>query len=360
MNIPHCEKDASQNSQHRAVLRPSLSTNIDVFSTSPQSSAVDRASYLRNVIDVAHWSEDAGCKGILVYTDNSLVDPWLVAQVIIDNTAKLCPLVAVQPAYMHPYTVSKMVSSFAYLYARSLYLNMVAGGFLNDLDALNDTTPHDKRYSRLVEYTTIIKQLLQSRYPVTYNGEFYKVNNLRMIPQVPSELFPGIFVSGSSEAGLRAARAIGATAIKYPQPASEYGADFIDPDVDSGVRVGIIAREREDDAWRVAHERFPEDRKGQLMHQLAMKVSDSQWHEQLSQTAQETTLEPSPYWLVPFLNYKTFCPYLVGSYERVAGELTRYVDCGYKTFILDIPSNREELQHINIVFSALHIILPNE
>ena len=29
----------------------------------------------------------------------------------------------------------------------------------------------------------------------------------------------------------------------------------------------------------------------------------------------------SPYWLGPFHNYKTFCPYLVGSYERVADEL---------------------------------------
>src|SRR5580692_6898490 len=153
---------------------------IKVFSTSPQSSALDRAAYVQNVIDVAHWSEDAGCEGILVYTDNSLVDPWLVAQIVIQNTKKLCPLVAVQPAYMHPYSVAKMVSSLGHLYGRRIYLNMVAGGFKNDLAALNDTTPHDKRYARLVEYTTIIEELLRGSSPVTYHGEFYSVDKLCM------------------------------------------------------------------------------------------------------------------------------------------------------------------------------------
>ena len=80
-----------------------------------------------------------------------------------------------------------------------------------------------------------------------------------------------------------------------------------------------------------------------MTHQLAMKTSDSVWHKQLSQMAQSIGEDTSPYWLVPFENYKTFCPYLVGSYERVAAELSRYI-------ILDIPPTREELEHIKVVF----------
>ena len=60
--------------------------------------------------------------------------------------------------------------------------------------------------------------------------------------------------------------------------------------------------------------------------------------------------ETSPYWLVPFENYKTFCPYLVGSYERVAAELARYIERGHLTIILDIPATKEELEHIKVVF----------
>ncbi len=140
-----------------------------------------------------------------------------MSHVILQNTSRLCPLVAVQPIYMHPYTVAKMVSSLAFLYGRRIYLNMVAGGFKNDLNALNDPTPHDRRYDRLVEYTTVIKLLLGTEGPVTFSGEFYQINQLKLAPPLPKELFPGILISGSSDAGLAAALAIGATAIKLPE-----------------------------------------------------------------------------------------------------------------------------------------------
>jgi len=328
------------------------SNTLKVFSTAPQSSAVDRESYIQNVIDVARWSEEAGCEGILVYTDNSLVDPWLVSQIIIQHTTRLCPLVAIQPVYMHPYSVAKMVSSLGHFYWRRIYLNMVAGGFKNDLAALHDTTPHDKRYARLVEYTIIIKELLRRSAPVSCQGEFYVVDKLRMTPSLPPELFPGILVSGSSEAGLAAAQALGATAVKYPQP-PDRETDCSRETLDSGIRVGVISRPQEDEAWTVAHSRFPVDRKGQLTHQLAMKTSDSAWHKQLSQVANSVEERTSPYWLVPFENYKTFCPYLVGSYERVAAELARYIEHGYQTIILDIPPTQEELEHIKMVFSRV-------
>lgn len=248
---------------------------------------------------------------------------------------------------MHPFSVANFVSSLAHLYGRRIHLNLLAGGFKNDLAALNDMTPHDKRYDRLIEYSTIIHRLLAGQEPVSYSGEFYVVNKLRIAPLLPEDLTPGFFVSGSSEAGMRAAKALGATAIKYPQPA-QYEVTDRASSIPCGIRVGIVVRESEDEAWQVAHERFPEDRKGQLTHQLAMKTSDSAWHRQLSAMGAEAD---SPYWLWPFENYKTFCPYLVGDYDRVAAELAKYMERGYVTFILDIPPNQEELEHISVVFS---------
>src|SRR2546427_3286468 len=166
--------------------------SVDLFSTCPASTSVANDRYVQRVAEVARWSEQSGCKGILVYSDNSLLDPWLLAHIIIQNTTALCPLVAVQPVYMHPYAVAKQITSFAYLYGRRLYLNMVAGGFKNDLDALSDTTPHDKRYARLVEYTTIISRLLTGPAPLTYEGDFHSVAMLRLTPPLPEALVPGI------------------------------------------------------------------------------------------------------------------------------------------------------------------------
>jgi alkanesulfonate monooxygenase len=331
-----------------------MSTNgkphLEIFSTTPQSKDFPREIYIQQVIDVATWSEQAGCTATLVYTDNSIVDPWLVAHIILQNTKSLCPLVAIQPVYMHPYSVAKMVASFGHLYGRRIYLNMVAGGFKNDLIALNDTTAHDERYTRLVEYTTIIKLLLSTAAPVTFAGKFYKIDNLRMTPPLAPELFPGILMSGSSDAGLAAARSVGATAVQYPRPAADYQATASSNGDKTGIRVGIIARAKSAEAWNVANERFPGDRRGQLAHQLAMRVSDSVWHKQLSQMIEETDGVQGVYWMWPFQNYQTFCPYLVGSYEEVSEEVSRYMRGGFRSFILDIPSSREELSHIQAVF----------
>jgi alkanesulfonate monooxygenase len=286
---------------------------------------------------------------VLVYTDNGLVDPWLVAQLILQSTSTLSPLVAVQPVYMHPFTAAKMVASLGLLHGRRIYLNMVAGGFKNDLVALDDHTEHDERYDRLTEYTLIVEGLLSSPGPFSFEGTYYRVKNLTMTPTLPPELFPGVMVSGSSAAGLAAAENIGATAVRYPKPPGDEDHAAVNGKVRAGCRVGIITRETDDEAWRIAYERFPEDRKGQMTHQLAMKVSDSRWHHQLSKREPESP-ERSPYWLGPFHNYKTFCPYLVGSYATVAEFLHRYIDRGFRTFILDVPPDGEELGHTSVAF----------
>lgn len=321
--------------------------SIQLFSTCPPLNRSDGTSYRERIIDVARWSENAGCRGILVYTDNQQLDPWLVAQLILDNTRQLSPLVAVQPIYMHPYSVAKMVSSLGHLYGRRLYLNMVAGGFKNDLIALNDTTPHDERYARLTEYTRIIQGLLAGDGPVSLDGRYYSVDKLKLAPPLPPELQPGIFMSGSSPAGQAAAEALGATAIKYPEPLHEGGARPV-PGVPNGVRIGILSRPDDHAAWEAALAQFPDDRKGRLTRQLAARVSDSVWHKQLSELA--SSEERQPYWLVPFQQYQTNCPYLVGDYARVGKELSGYISLGYRTFILDVPPGPEELMHTRKAF----------
>lgn len=323
---------------------------LEYYSTCPQSKDGPPDTYLQRVIDVARWSEEAGCRGILVYTDNGIVDPWLVAQVILQHTRTLEPLIAIQPIYMHPYTAAKQVASLAFLHDRPVALNMLAGGFKQDLVALNDDTPHDDRYLRTVEYTIIMRQLLQSTGPVTFEGRYYTVRNLRMTPPLPPHLFPHIFSSGSSDAGMDAARDMESVAVRYPRPPGEEDDVRGRSATGFGIRVGIIARATTEEAWAVATDRFPDNRQGQLKHKLAMKVSDSAWHQQLSARPVEPVSEPSPYWLGPFQNYQTFCPYLVGTYDCVADLVAGYIRSGYRSVILDIPTNGEELDHIRVVF----------
>ena len=331
--------------------------DLELFSTCPSwIRGADPRAHLLWVRDAARWSEAAGCTGMLVYTDNSQPDPWVIAQALVHATATICPLVAVQPMYMHPYSTAKLVSTFGHLFGRRIYLNMVAGGFTNDLKALSDGTGHDRRYDRLIEYTEIVQRLLASCTPLTYEGEFYQTFNLRIDPPLPPELAPGVFVSGSSAAGQAAARALGARAIRYPKPPAEE-TETVGDGLECGIRVGILARETDDEAWTIAQTRFPADRKGELAHQLAMKVSDSQWHRQLSD--REQAAAGDVYWLGPFERYQTMCPYLVGSYGSVAQEVARYLDRGYRTFILDIPADAQDLPHSQRVFDEARTLAPS-
>jgi alkanesulfonate monooxygenase len=176
---------------------------VRLFTTRPQAKDIDLRDYIRSAIDVSQGSEAFNCRGMLIYADNSLVDPWLVAQIVVENTQRLILLVGVQPIYMNPYSVAKFVSWIAHLHDRQIALNMVAGGFRNDLIALGDTTHHDDRYIRLMEYSQIIKQLLERDTAIELTGRFYSVKSLKMTPRLSRELPPEIFVSGSSAAGMR-------------------------------------------------------------------------------------------------------------------------------------------------------------
>jgi alkanesulfonate monooxygenase len=336
--------------KERVASGPMVLEDIQLFATCPQSKDQHSASYRSRVAEVARWSEAAGYSGILIYTDPPLADPWIVAQVIIEATERLCPFIAVQPVYMHPYIVAKLVSSIGHIYERRVCLNMVAGASRQHLIALGDDSPHDERYARLVEYTTIVERLLTGE-RVSFAGDYYRLDNVSLAPPLKSELKPVIFVSGSSRASVLAAKALGVTLIRLPKPPGDESAVVgLNGWRSLGLRVGVIVREDEGAAWRVARERFPDNRHGQITHALAMKISDSQWHHELSRLGETPVSRTNPYWLGPFQNYKTFCPYLVGSYDGVGVELARYLRLGFRTFILDIPASKEEFAHTAIAF----------
>jgi alkanesulfonate monooxygenase len=240
-----------------------------------------------------------------------------------------------------------MICSLSSLYGRRVYLNMVAGGFKNDLTSMNDEANHDQRYERLAEYTEIIQLLLYESMPKTFTGKYYQIKNLWLSQQLPRELSPGIFMSGSSAGALKAARNLEATVVQYPLPDAPPPPE----DLRSGWRIGIIARPTQQEAWQVARARFPEDRGGKFMHNMAVTVSDSSWYQQLSRVDVGEENGRNPYWLSPFKNYQTMCPYLVGSYECIAEEISRFFRKGSETFIFDIPETRDDLAHIAAVFA---------
>lgn len=315
-----------------------------IFTTASPSVRFHPRAYLDRVAEIASWHEQVGILGMLIYTDNSLIDPWTVAQATLERTRRFVPLVAIQPLYMHPLTAARKISSLGFLYGRRIALNLVAGGFVRDLAQLGDHTEHDMRYDRLLEYTSIMMALIRGEV-TSFNGTYYHVEGLSLVPQLPLELMPELFLSGASPACISAAAKLGATHLSYTKPLAQIVPGQTSAGV-IGLRLGIVARPDRDTAWQAARTRFPADRRGQLAHRMARGTTDSIWHRDISAVAD--TLDHTandPYWLFPLKNYKTFCPYLVGSYEEVAEYLQGYSDLGYSTLILDEPESHDDLMH---------------
>jgi len=335
----------------------------NLFTTLPESLKSDRVQFIRELKRIAVQSEKYGYMGTLINSDNRLADPWVVTSLILDETTHLLPMVALQPVYMHPYSVAKKVSSIAFIHNRKIALNLVAGGYLNDLKALGGSVDHHRRYDRLVEYTEIIQKLLTSSEVVTYEGEFYQIKNLKLNPEIPADLLPDYYLSGSCDAAKEASACLGVQLIQYPEPVEELTKSSANGNVlVEGIRIGVLARHNHDKAWKEAHERFPATRKGETSQQVAQKTSDAEWYKKLSsQNGNGKPHETEPvYWLAPFEHYLTICPYLVGSYDEVAKAISKYLDAGCKTCIIDTPVSDIELHSTMQVFNRAQIHLEKQ
>lgn len=314
-------------------------TKLRVFPAIPRNP--NAAKYIDELLRVAHFGERNGLEGPLLFAGNdTLVEPWSMAQHILAHTAKTSPLIAVNPVYMHPFTVAKFVSSFALLYRRKVYLNMITGTATSDLAGLGEQRSHEERYSRLGEFILIVRQLLASTRPVTFNGKFYAANNLQLRPGLAPALMPEFLIAGQSDDARRVATQMGCLMMQMLPPNLEHGINA------PGVNFGIFAREERDQARRAAKLMFEDSTEKRELLKYSMENTDSVWKRRLNEAGQNGELHENGYWLLPFLTFQADCPYLVGSYTEIGAKLRRFAEMNVGTIILDVVADEQELDHI--------------
>lgn len=317
---------------------------IRTFAITPRT--LEPAEYWKNIDDVGRWCSEYEFTGPLLFTGNdTFMEPWVCAQTVIDRYG-VSPLVAVNPVYMHPFTVAKMISSCAYAFRRQIFLNLVTGTSLSQHVALDDTLDHDEKYDRLLEYTQIIQALIEkSPGPISFEGAYYRVDKLALVPPVEEDLKPGYFVAGHSDKARMVKDETGAVGMQMLLPglASEVK--------DSrGIHFGIVTRATDEEAWAAANERFPESERGQRILERSMKNTDSVWKKRLKFAADTLDECDNGYWLAPFRSFQADCPYLVGSHERVRDVVAALVEEGIEHIILDVPRGEQEFAEVATAF----------
>jgi alkanesulfonate monooxygenase len=315
-------------------------TKLRVFPAIPRDP--DPAKYVDELMRIARFGERNGFAGILLFAGNdTLVEPWSIAQHILAHTAESSPLIAVNPIYMHPFTAAKFVSSFALLYGRKIYLNMITGTAASDLHGLGEQLSHQDRYTRLGEFIHIVRQLLTSTRPVNFNGKFYKTNNLQLRPGLPPALMPEFLIAGQSDDAHRVAKQMGCLTMQMLPPSLDEGING------PGVNFGIFAREERNEARREAKLFFQDSAEKRELLKYTMENTDSVWKRRLNDAGQENDeLHENGYWLLPFLTFQADCPYLVGSYAEIGAKLRRFEEMNVSTIILDVVADEHELDHV--------------
>jgi probable F420-dependent oxidoreductase len=130
-----------------------------------------------------------------------LPDPWVMSGVIASHTSTLKIMTAVYVLPLHElFGTAKAIGTAAYLAKGRLVLGIGVGWMSEEFDLTGQSFAGRGR--RTEEMVTVLRLLLSGE-PVSFQGEYYKFEELTMVP-APSEPLP-IVVGGNSDIALRRA-----------------------------------------------------------------------------------------------------------------------------------------------------------
>ena len=118
----------------------------------------------------------------------------------------------------------------------------------------------------------LMRRLLRDTSPVTFDGEFYQVKDLALLPGVPADLQPEFLLSGQSDAARQVTRETGAIGTQMLGPQFERGLNDA-----KAMNFGVLTRPTSEEAWSAARETFPDDEEEQMIQDLSMQNTDSVW-----------------------------------------------------------------------------------
>ena len=304
-------------------------------------------------MDVAEAAENAGFEYALVPVEVNCWEAWISCSMVAARTEKLKLLVAARPGYIVPTMMAKMVTTFDQLTGGRVYVNLIAGpgGAQQAMDGI--TFDHDQRYAVMDETVEIMKRVWTETDPVDYTGEHFELQGAVIKPKPYQQPHPPFYIGGESAAG----REVGAkhanvyllwgdtmenTGRKIQEIreiASTYGrAD----ELRFGMRLQIVVREDEDDAWAAAHAMIANATDEARAHRERMwEQSESNDHMWELTKVEDFRIEPHLW-----SGLSTVRPgagvAVVGNPEQVAATLEQFIELGCTEFCLSgSPHARE-------------------
>lgn len=321
---------------------------------------------------LAQSVESLGYSGALLATD--LFDVWPLGSALATATTRFRPLLAVHPGLISPVTLAKMSLTFTELFGDRLLFNVV-NGQTAQLRQFGLDVDHDERYALSAEYWDLVKRLTSGQV-FDHDGRFYQIKgagaNLGELR--PSR--PPLWFGGSSPAGVEIAAEHVDVYLTWAEPPEQLRAklDWVRERAAAhgrtlrfGLRVHLIVRDTEDEAWAAADRLLDVTSEATYARQLggADDLEGVGWQRQFRQhggkvPAHARELERHPN-LWPGMSLFRPGPgtAVVGSVEQVVRRLLEFQALGVDTFILSGNPLLEEAHRVaETVLPALGVARP--
>jgi len=325
-------------------------------------------NYLRQVAQAA---DQLGYFGVLLPTGRSCEDSWVVASAVAPWTERLRYLVAVRPGLQSPAVAARMTATLDRVSNGRLLINVVTGGDPIENRGDGIFSDHNERYNITREFLNVYSELLAGK-TVNYKGEHITIEDGRLLFRPVQPSGPPLYFGGSSDAGIAVAVDTVDKYLTWGEPPAlvaekinrvKAAAAARGRKLSFGIRLHVIVRETNEQAWRAADEliQYVTDDTIAAAQKIFTRM-DSVGQQRMAELhgGRRDKLEISPnLWAGVGLVRGGAGTALVGDPQTVAARIKEYRDIGIDTFILSgYPHLEEAYRFAELVFPLLDLAHP--
>ncbi|NHN79658.1 FMNH2-dependent alkanesulfonate monooxygenase [Azotobacter chroococcum] len=319
--------------------------------------------YMRQI---AVTAESLGYDGLLIPTGSSCLDPWITAASLAPVTSRIKLLVALRTSVSGPTATARQAATLDQALKGRLLLNVVPGGDATELAADGVFLGHDERYEAADEVLTVWRDLLQGK-TVDFAGKHVTVEGAKNFFPPVQKPYPPLYFGGSSPAAHELAAKHVDAYLTWGEPPAAVAEKIADVrerankygrTVRFGVRLHVIVRETNEEAWAAAEKlisHLDDETIAKAQANYASMDSEGQRRMAALHGGRRDRLEVSPnLWAGVGLVRGGAGTALVGDPQTVAARLKEYADLGVDSFVLSgYPHLEEAIRFAELVFPLL-------
>lgn len=322
--------------------------------------AMQRPADVEYLAEVAKAAERAGFEGVLTPTGSGCEDAWVTCAAVAQHTEKLKFIVAFRPDTIAPAWAAHQAASFQRLTNGRLLLNIVTGGDPVEQKSFGDQLDKETRYRRTGEFLGILRQSWSGEF-YDHQGEFFHLDQAGLRLGLDEVGAPRVYFGGSSPPALEVASRYADTWLTWGEPVEKVAervlpvkekAEAAGRQVNCGLRVHVISRDTEEEAWleadRIIEAIDPEQVEAARQKFARMESTAQARMTELSHGGEGGDLDRDALVIAPNLwagvglVREGAGTAIVGSHQQVSERLLEYRDVGIDEFILSGYPHLEE------------------